>query len=93
MGLRSGEFAGPLALATMSVYFRSYLSGDGDLIMGFKPQRALAFVGVIEGNRHSGLGDASLTIFVNQVLKIGGAYLKNKREQHKALERFGVNYV
>lgn len=77
----------------MSVYYSSYLSSNSDLIMGFKPQRALAFVGVIKGNRHSGLGDASLTIFVNQVLKIGGSYLKKICQQHEALKRFDVNYL
>lgn len=60
--------------------FFANLSGDGDLIMGFKTQRTLAFVGVVKGNRHRGLGDTTLSIFVNQVLEVGGSHLSSEDE-------------
>lgn len=57
------------------------LSGDGDLIMGFEPQRTLAFIGVVKGNRHSGLGDATLSVLVHQVLEVGGSHLSSENER------------
>lgn len=68
------------AFKNHGVFFFPHLSGDGDLIMGFKPQRTLAFVGVVKGNRHSGLGDTTLSIFVNQVLEVGGSNLSSENE-------------
>lgn len=56
----------------------SNLSCDGDLIVCFKPKRTLAFVGVVKGNRHRGFGDTTLTIFVDQVLEVGGSHLSNE---------------
>lgn len=56
----------------------SNLSCDGDLIVCFEPKRTLAFVGVVKGNRHRGFGDTTLTIFVNQVLEVGGSHLSNE---------------
>lgn len=66
------------------LYFLANLSGDGDLIMSFKTQRTLAFVGVVKGNRHSGLGDATLSIFVNQVLEVGGSHLSSENETNRS---------
>jgi len=47
-----------------------HLSGDGDLVVGFKPKRTMALVGVVKGNGHRGLGYASLSVFVDQVLEV-----------------------
>lgn len=60
--------------------FFANLSGDRDLIVGFKTQRTLAFVGVVKSNRHSSLGDSTLSIFINQVLEVGGSYLSSESE-------------
>lgn len=51
------------------------LSGDCNFIMSFKTQRAFAFVGVIKGDGHGGLRDSSLSVFVNQILKVRGSHL------------------
>lgn len=59
------------------------LSGDRNLIVGFKTQRTLAFVRVVKGNGHSSLGDATLTVFVNQVLEVGGSYLSSENETNR----------
>lgn len=64
----------------MTLSFFANLSGDRDFIVGFKAQRTLAFVGVVKGNRDSGLGDTTLSIFVNQVLEVGGSYLSIENE-------------
>lgn len=52
------------------------LSGDCNFIVSFKTQRAFAFVGVIKGDGHGGLRDSSLSIFVNQILKVRGSHLE-----------------
>lgn len=59
----------------LQMFLSPHLSSDSDLIMGFKPQRTLAFVGVVKDYRHCGLGDATLSIFVHQVLEVGGSHL------------------
>lgn len=51
------------------------LSSDGDLIVGLKPKRALTFVRVVKGDRHSGFCDATLAVFIHQVLEICGSHL------------------
>lgn len=48
--------------------------------MSFKTQRTLAFVGVVKGNRHRGFGDTTLSIFVNQILEVGGSHLSSENE-------------
>lgn len=58
--------------------------------MSFKTQRTLAFVGVVKGDGHCGFGDTSLSIFVNQILKVRGSHLvklnKNKKTSSVPLE-------
>lgn len=45
--------------------------------MCFKAQRTLAFVCVVKSDGHSGLGDTSLPVFVDQVLEVGGSNLSS----------------
>ena len=52
------------------------LSGDGDFFVVFVAHRRLGFVMVVEGDGHGGLGDAGLTVFVDQLLQIRGAHLR-----------------
>lgn len=59
----------------------THLSSDGDLVVGFKPKRTLALVGVVKGDGHRGLGDASLSVFVDQVLEVGCSHLKGSSQQ------------
>lgn len=62
--------------------------------MGFKTQRTLAFVGVVKGNRHGGLGDTTLSIFVNQVLEVGGSHLKVKvKQRHECCYKLCVVFA
>lgn len=56
------------------------LSGNGDLIVGFKAQRTLALVGVVKSDGHCGLGNSSLSILVHQVLQVGGSHLSSQRD-------------
>lgn len=51
--------------------------------MCFKPQRTLAFVGVVKGNGHSGLCDATLSVLVHQVLEVGGSHLSGEMKQKR----------
>lgn len=63
----------------MRVSFFADLSGDCDFVVGFEAQRTLTFVEIVKGNGDSGLGDATLPVFINQVLEVGGSYLAVKQ--------------
>lgn len=72
-------------------YLLADLSGDGDLVVGFKTQRTLAFVGVVKGNGHGGLGDATLSILVHQVLEVGGSHLSGEINKIKSVKMLLAN--
>lgn len=51
--------------------------------MSFKTQGTLVFVGVVKGDGHGGFGDTSLSIFVNQILKVSGSHLVKVKKNGK----------
>lgn len=56
--------------------FNTNLSCHCDLVVCFKPKRTLAFVGVVKRDGYSCFGDTTLSIFVHQILEVGGSDLK-----------------
>lgn len=56
--------------------FNTNLSCHCNLVVCFKPKRTLAFVGVVKRDGHSGFGDTTLSVFVHQILEVGGSDLK-----------------
>lgn len=68
------------------------LSGDCNFIMCFETQRTLAFVGVVKRNGHCGFGDTSLSIFVNQILKIRGSHLVKLNKNRKTSVPLKINF-
>lgn len=73
---RKVTVSGWATTSQMPMWLLNNLSGDRDFIVGFKTQRAFAFVGVIKGDGHGGLRDPSLSVFVNQILKVRGSHLR-----------------
>lgn len=55
--------------------FNINLSCHCDLVVCFEPERTLAFVGVVKRDGYSCFGDTTLSIFVHQVLEVGGSDL------------------
>lgn len=57
-------------MSTISSDAMTYLPRDGDPLTLLEPDRTLTLVLIVEDNGHGGLGDTSLTTFVDQVLEI-----------------------